>query len=137
MGIKYFKECCDELGIDVDNTFCCGSSRDTDSISNNPRYVFKPTENQLKPQHQYAVKYFTKEKMYLCWSRKRKVKITKFSCKKQDAQDAVKENQTYFDKYALSRHGNKEKVYVFKRESVLDFLAKLQIKQLEHKRQLK
>ncbi len=127
MGIKYFKECCDELGIDVDNTFCCGSSRDTDSISNNPRYVFKPTENQLKPQHQYAVKYFTKEKMYLCWSRKQKVKIESFSCLKKEVINALENKQTYLDKYSLKRYGNKEKVYVFTRKSVRNFLKELQV----------
>lgn len=41
MGIKYFKEYCKQLDIDVDNIFCCGSSRATTNISNNSRYVFE------------------------------------------------------------------------------------------------
>ena len=89
--------------------------------------MFKPTEKQLKPQHQYAVKYFTQDKIYLCWGRKNKVKIEKFTGLKKDVLIAIENKQPYFSKYSLKRYGDQEKVYVFTKEGVRDFLKELQV----------
>ena len=126
MGIKYFKGCCDGLNIDFDNVFCSGSSKASSSINHSGRYQFQPTEKRLKQHHQFAVKYFVSEEMYLCWSRQQKVKITKFSCKKQDVLNTLEENRNYLVKNVVSRNGDKEKVYAFKKENVMDFLKYLQ-----------
>ena len=126
MGIEYFKECCNKLNIDFDNVFCSGKSRASSSISNSRRLRFEPTEIQLKQHHQFAVKYFVNEEIYLCWSRQQKVKVTKFTCDKRKALDTVEENRTYFVKNVVSRNGDKEKVYAFKKENVIAFLKYLQ-----------
>lgn len=129
VGIKYFKECCKQLDIDVDNIFCCGSSRATTNISNNSRYVFEPTENQLKESHKFVIKYITNENMYLCWIRQQKPKINRFSCLKKDALNALREKQCYFSKYSGSKaYGDTEKVYVFTQEGIEDFLKNEQAK---------
>lgn len=55
------------------------------------------------------------------------MKIESFSCLKKEVINALENKQTYLDKYSLKRYENKEKVYVFTKKSVRNFLKELQV----------
>ena len=122
-GKEIFQTCCDELGINFEEVFCYGRGNTYYSKGKrNPRYEFKPTIDQLLPNHKYALKYFKTEEMFLCWDLDSIPKRSIFSADKDEALNTLELLKSSFKKGIEFSFGEKEDVYVITKESAMDFL---------------
>lgn len=62
-GKKYFKQCCQELGIDSAKFVQLGSGR----TNNGTSYKFHPSTKRID-SHIYAIKYIEPDDIYIAWN---------------------------------------------------------------------
>ena len=126
MGFEFFAECCKKVGLDFEEVFCHGRGKTYyKKGKNSQRYEFKPSDKQLRQSNQYVIKYFSKDKIYLCWDLKynQRKKREVFSANRYDVLKVLEEqNSVYFDKGIEFRHLDKEKVCVLTEKDVVEFL---------------
>lgn len=135
MGIDLFAEYCKQSEINFEEVFCHGRGKTYyKKGKKSQRYEFKPSDKQLRQSNQYVIKYFSIDKIYLCWDLKynQKKKREVFSANRYDVLKILEEqNSVCFNKGIEFRHLEQEKVCVLTEKDIKDFLKYVKDKEKE------
>lgn len=120
MGKKYFREVCQQHGIDCDTYFKVGAQNNV----NNAGYVYKCPHTNRRPSQIFAVNYLRDLDMYLAWS------LEEPKASQKDVFRLLKSSLASFQKgkilpvpKSIEYSGwNEETVFAFDRTAVDDFL---------------
>jgi len=121
-GKRYFRDCCETMGLDCDSLFQLGARR----VAVSERLAHRFDCNKRKPSQIFAVCYVEKENVYVAWNLKAQKAANKsaFSVKWSDV-DCLFRNTILPASKAIEHQGRGEElVRAFAPEMVPEFLEK-------------